>query len=365
MQIRFARSVALASFIAAAQTFAVLPTMAQQSGTGADAASPSRSDAASSSRSGVNADAPPSRSGVNADAGWPQRAVRWILPFGPASGADTAARLLAERLQSVWGKPVVIEGKPGGDGLLSIGTMVNAKDDHVLFFGPSSAYVVHPYIHEKLPYDPDRDLQPIAGVARVLVSVAVSTSSGITTMKEFVAFSKSKPGELSYGVAPGFSEFVWDGFLRETGLKMAKVPYRDITTAPTDLGEGRLHVLMQSYAAMRAFEQGGRIKVIAITDTKRSEIAPDTPSIVEAGFPSLKAVAILGLLGPRDMPLELRRRIGAEVAAVAADKTVGERLRATGQPADPLGVEAFAEAIKEQRDQVARIAGVLGIAKKQ
>ena len=296
---------------------------------------------------------------------WPQRTVRLILPFGPASGADIAARLLAERLQVVWGKPIVIEGKPGGDGLLSIGTMVNAKDDHVLFFGPSSAYVVHPYVHENLPYDPEHDLQPIAGVARVLVSVAVPTSLGIGSMKEFVAYAQAQAGKLSYGVAPGFSEFVWDGFMRETGLKMAKVPYRDITTAPTDLGEGRIQALMQSYAAMRPYEQSGRIKVIAITDRKRSDIAPDTPSIVEAGFPSLEAVAILGMLGPRDMPLEVRRRAGADVVAVLSDKTVAERLRATGQIPDGMGVDEFAAAIKGQQDQVARIAKVLGITKKK
>ena len=296
---------------------------------------------------------------------WPQRAVRLILPFGPASGADIAARLLADRLQVTWGRPVVIEGKPGGDGLLSIGTMVNARDDHVLFFGPSSAYVVHPYAHENLPYDPDQDLQPIAGVARVLVSVSVPTSLGINTMKEFVAFAQAQDGRVNYGVAPGFSEFVWDGFMRETGLKMSKVPYRDITTAPTDLGEGRLQVLMQSYAAMRAHEQGGTIKVIAITDRKRSDLAPGIPSIVEAGYPSLEAVAILGMLGPRDMPLDLRRRVGADVVAVLKDPIVVERLSATGQIPEGMDVDAFAAAIKAQRDQVARIAGVLGIAKKK
>jgi tripartite-type tricarboxylate transporter receptor subunit TctC len=296
---------------------------------------------------------------------WPQRTVRLILPFGPASGADTAARLLVERLQVVWGKPVVVEGKPGGDGLLSITTVVNARDDHVLFFGPSSAYVVHPYVHENLPYDPERDLQPIAGVARVLVSVAVPSSLGTPTMKEFVAHARANPGKLSYGVAPGFSEFVFNGFLRETGLEMAKVPYRDITTAPTDLGEGRLQLLMQSYAAMRAGEQTGKIKVIAITDRKRAEIAPNIPSIVEAGFPSLEAVAVLGMLGPREMALDVRRRAGAEVAGVLSDKSVAERLAVTGQMPDAMELDAFAEAIKHQHERVAAIAKVLGMSRKR
>lgn len=296
---------------------------------------------------------------------WPQRAVRLILPFGPASGADIAARLLADKLQVVWKQPVVVEGKPGGDGLLSVGTVVNAKDDHVLFFGPSSAYVVHPYVHENLPYDPDRDLQPIAGVARVLVSISVPASLGVNSVKDFVAYAKANAGKVSYGVAPGFSEFVFNGFIRETGLELAKVPYRDITTAPTDLAEGRIQLLMQSYAAMRPSEQSGKVKVIAMTSAKRAEVAPHVPSVVEAGYPTLEAAPVLGMLGPRDMALDVRRRAGADVVAVLSDKTVGEKLSLTGQMPEPMGVDEFGAAIKAQQEQVARIAKVLGIAKKK
>jgi len=187
----------------------------------------------------------------------------------------------------------------------------------------------------------------------------------IPTLKDFVTYAKANPGKASYGVAPGFSEFVFNGFLRETGLNMAKVPYRDITTAPTDLGEGRIQMLMQSYAAMRAIEQSGKVKVLAINDRKRADIAPNIPSILEAGFPSLEAVGVLGLLGPRDMALDIRKRAGADIAAVVRDKTVGERLNITGQMPDPMETDAFAEAIKDQHNRVAQIAKTLGLARKK
>lgn len=296
---------------------------------------------------------------------WPERTVRLILPFGPSSGADIAARLLSDKLQVIWKQPVVIEGKPGGDGLLSIGTVVNAKDDHILFFGPTSAYVVHPYVHENLPYDPERDLTPIAGVAKVQISIGVPSSIGVSTMKDFVAYAKANAGKVSYGVAPGFSEFVWNGFLRESGLELGKVPYRDITTSPTDLGENRIQLVMMSYAAMRATAEGGRIKVLAMNDTKRSSIAPDIPSIVEAGFPSLVASPVLGMVGPRDMALEFRQKAAAGVLEALKDATVVERLGASGQPASPMGVEEFKAALNEQHEQVARIAKVLGMARKK
>ncbi len=295
---------------------------------------------------------------------WPTHPVRLVLPFGPGSGADTAARLITDKLAQKWGQPVVIDGKPGGDGLLSLGAVVSAKDDHTLFFGPSSIFVVQRYVHENMTFDPETDLAPIAGVAKVQIAVAVPTSLGISTLAEFVALARAKPSQTSYAVAPGFSEFVFDGFVKENGLGIAKVPYRDITKSPVDLGENRIQLSMQSYAAMRSYAQTGKIKFIAINDRERSPIAPDIPSVVEAGFPSLLASPVLGLLGPRDMTADLRGRIAADVLAALDDKTTRDRLALTGQPAAPMGVDAYTAALKEQYAQVAHIASVLGIARK-
>ena len=296
---------------------------------------------------------------------WPQRPVILVLPFGPASGADIAARLLSERLREYWGQPVVVEGRPGGDGLISVRGVVNAKDDHVLFFGPTSAYVVHPYVHENLNYDPERDLQPIAGVAKVQVAIAVTRSLGINTLNDFVAHARAHPGKISYGVAPGFSEFVFNGFIRANNLDIVKVPYRDITQSPPDLGLGRIQVGMMSYAAMRAQEQVGDIKVLAINDTKRSETAPDIPSVVEAGFPGLVASPILGFMGHRDMSLEVRRKAAAGVLEALKDPAIVAGLARSGQPAAPMGVEEFAAGVREQHQQVARIAELLKIERKK
>jgi tripartite-type tricarboxylate transporter receptor subunit TctC len=295
---------------------------------------------------------------------WPTHPVRFVLPFGPGSGSDTAARLITDRLQQAWGQPVVIDGKPGGDGRLSLGIVASAQDDHTLFFGPSSIFVVQRYVHEDLTFDPETDLAPIAGVAKVQIAVAVPTGLGISTLAEFVALARAKPSETSYAVAPGFSEFVFDGFVKEHGLAIAKVPYRDITKSPIDLAENRIQLSMQSYAAMRSYAQTGKIRIVALNDRERSPIAPDIPTVVEAGFPSLLASPVLGLLGPRDMPIALRRRIAADVLAALGDKTISDRLALTGQPAAPMGVDAYTAALKEQYAQVARIAAVLGIARK-
>ena len=103
---------------------------------------------------------------------YPQRAVRFILPFGPGAGVDITARMLAERLAARWGKPVVVENRPGGDGIVAINVFTSAKDDHTLLFVPTSTFTAHPYTHDKLPYDPQRDLLPIATVTVIVIALA-------------------------------------------------------------------------------------------------------------------------------------------------------------------------------------------------
>jgi len=295
---------------------------------------------------------------------WPTHSVRFVLPFGPGSGAATAARLVAEKLQQKWGQPVIVDSRPGGDGLVSVGAVVSAKDDHVLFFGPSSVFVVQRYLHENMTFDPQTDLAPIAAVAKVQIAIAVPTRLGVSTLAEFITLARAKPSATSYAVAPGFSEFVFDGFVKENALAIAKAPYRDITKSPIDLAENRIQLSMQSYAAMRNFAEAGKIRFIAINDRVRSPLAPDIPTVVEAGYPSLVASPVLGLLGPRDMPMGLRRRIAADVLAVLDDKTIRDRLAITGQLAAPMGLDAYTAALNERYAQVAHIASVLGITRK-
>ena len=296
---------------------------------------------------------------------WPTRPVRLILPFGPGSGADTAARLLTDKLQSIWGQPVVVDGKPGGDGILSVSTVLNANDDHTFFFGPSSVYVVQSYLHPDLSYDPEKALEPIVGVAKVEIAIAVPANIGVSNLRDFLALARANPNKVSYAVAPGFSEFVFDGFVRENKLQIAKVPYRDITTSPMDLGENRIQLSMQSYAAMKTYEQTGKIKIIAINNLERSAIAPDVPSVAELGFPSLAASPVLGFLGSRIVSRELAQKVARDVLSALDDSVVADRLRLTGQLVAPLGVETFSAAVAEQYAQVARIAAVLGLSRKQ
>jgi tripartite-type tricarboxylate transporter receptor subunit TctC len=297
-------------------------------------------------------------------AAWPQRPVRFIVPLGPGSGADIGARLLADRLLARWGKPVVIENRPGADGLVAIQAFVNANDDHTLLFTPAGNFTVHPLQYAKLPYTPD-DLVPIARVSNTVIAVGVPASLKVGSLAEFVKLARRDSGKFNAAVVSGITEFTFDYFLKTADLSIAKVLYRDIVQGATDLSEGRVQVMMSSYAIMQPHAQGGRVRVIAVNGHQRASILPDIPTAAESGFPALEVEGLVGLFGPRSMANDLRQRIGADVVAVAADPAIAERLAGTAQVPNPGGPAEFAAAIADQRAQIARIASTLNIVPKQ
>ena len=130
---------------------------------------------------------------------WPQRTVKFILPFGAGSATDIAARLIGEKLTARWGKPVIIENRPGGDGLVAINAFTSANDDHVLLYASSASFLAHPYTQEKLPYNLERDLAPIARVTDTVLSVSVPGSSDIKTVADFVKAAKATPEKVQRG----------------------------------------------------------------------------------------------------------------------------------------------------------------------
>ena len=208
---------------------------------------------------------------------WPERNVRWILPFGAGSATDIAARLLAERLSTKWGKPVVIENRPGGDGLVAINAFTSANDDHVLLYASSASFMAHPYTQEKLPYDMQRDLAPIARVCDTVVAASVPAAAEFKTVAEFAARAKAEPGKYHAAGAAGVPEFSLGAFLKSENLDVTKVPYRDVVQAGRDLGESRIHFLLSSYAVVRPLIEADKVRVVAAGGRKRAAITANIP----------------------------------------------------------------------------------------
>jgi tripartite-type tricarboxylate transporter receptor subunit TctC len=299
---------------------------------------------------------------ARAEQSYPTRTVRLILPFNPGSATDTTARLFADHLTSRWGKPVVIENRPGGDGLVSVKAFVDAQDDHTQFFGPAATFLIHLYDDTPPPYDVERDILPIVGIYVTVLAISVPTSLDVNSIAELVARARAQPGKLNVAAATGNSDFLIFGFFKGLGLQVTKVPYRDIMQAPGDLAENRIQVLSSSFAAAQPMAQSGRIKVLAVTSRQRAQGAPDIPTVAEAGFPALTMETAGGLCGPKGMSDALRERIAADWRAVAeSDPVIAKRLTDTGQIMSIRGPAEFAANIKEQNDQLAGLAKVLGM----
>lgn len=291
---------------------------------------------------------------------WPQRAVKFVLPLGAGSGADIGARLIAEKLAARWGQPVVVENRPGGDGIVAISAFTNAHDDHVLFFGPSSSFIAHPYMYDKLSYDP-RDLAPVARVSSTLISITVPASLNINSLKGLFAMGRAQPGKLNWASITGATDLILHSYITKSGLDMVRVPYRNPVEALTDTVKGRVHLYWAAYAIVQAQAQAGNVKVIAIANSEPTSLLPGVPTAAQAGYPDLTFDGLVGIFGARDMPPSLRERIAADVKIALDDPSIHSRLTATGQVVVPGSASDLATSIDKQRAGLANAATVLGI----
>jgi tripartite-type tricarboxylate transporter receptor subunit TctC len=236
---------------------------------------------------------------------------------------------------------------------------VGARDDHVLLFSPSSSFTAHPYLQDNLPYKPS-DLGPIARFSNTIISIAVPNTLQLGTLAQLFELARAQPGKLNWAGTTGATDFIFAGLVKRAGATMTKVPYRNPVEAANDLGEGRVQAYASALAIVRPQLEAGKIRLLAIYNSMRAPTAPDVPTLAEAGFPELVMDGLVGLFGPAEMPMPLRKRIAADVQAVA-DASVAERLLATAQILNTGGPAEFGAAIDEQRARIDAVAKELGI----
>ena len=290
---------------------------------------------------------------------WPQRNVRFIVPLGPGSATDIGARLFADRLTALWGKPVVVDNRPGGDGIVGISAVIGAHDDHTLLYAPAGTFVAHPYLHDKLPYDP-AELIPVARVTSTFIAVGVPVAMNISSLSELFAKARAEPGKLNWASGTGLTDFLIASFLDHAHLEMSRVPYRDAVQQPaTDLAEGRIHLYVGGIPILQPHVQNGKVKVITVTNSVRIP-GEAIPTVTEAGFPALANDSLIGLFATRDMPADVQGRIAGGVRAVT-DDAIARRLLTTGQLANPGGAAEFEASIGALRARLAIIATEMGI----
>jgi tripartite-type tricarboxylate transporter receptor subunit TctC len=289
-------------------------------------------------------------------ADWPHRTVRLIAPMPAGSGSDFAARLFAERLSQRWGQPVIVENRPGADGVIGVSAFLNTDDDHTLLYAISAVVTVHPITQAKLPYDPVRELVPISPTSDVVLAIAASEKNSIRSLDDLVQTARARPGKLNWASSPGLPPFVVGGFFKNSKLDLAAVSYRDLAPALQDLGEGRIDIFVHAVGVIMSQVQSGKARLLAVASDVRAPLAPDAPTVAEAGYPELRMDGVVGFFGKRGIPDELRDRIASDVRAVASDPAIRERLSAVGQTARPGTAAEFAALLDQYRRRLTDLA---------
>ncbi len=220
---------------------------------------------------------------------WPARPVKIIVPT-PAGGAtDVAARLFAEELSARWGQSIVVENRLGADGIVAVMGLVNANDDHTLLFSFAGPISINPLIHDKLPYDPVRDLVPIAAAIDNIFVIAVSTPSGVRSLPAFIEAARAHPEKFNWAATAGLPQFIFLALQKKVGLTLTQVPYRDFAPAVQDFAEDRIQVMVTAPGILMSTIESGKARLLMVTNRQRSPIAPEVPTAAEAGFPELTA----------------------------------------------------------------------------
>jgi tripartite-type tricarboxylate transporter receptor subunit TctC len=296
-----------------------------------------------------------------ARAEWPERPVKLIVTFPPGSANDAAARIFADALGRKWGRPVVVEDKPGAEGTIGVGSFVSSQDDHTLLYTVGGSVTVAPLLIDKLPYDVERDLQPIAATTAIALTLAVSNDLTVRSIPELIDVLRSNPGKYAWTSGPTLPRYVFAAFLKRNGLQMNFVSYRDASQPQADLGEGRIQVLVTSLTASSSPVQSGKARFLAVINPKRAAVLPDLPTARELGHPELEIDGMAGIFGGKAISEALRNRIAMDVAAICQESDARRKLEAGGHNVLSGTTEELKAGIARQRIWVGDIKALIDI----
>jgi tripartite-type tricarboxylate transporter receptor subunit TctC len=289
---------------------------------------------------------------------YPERPVRLIVPQAAGSATDTVARLLAAEMAAPLGQAVVVEDRPGG--ALTIGIDLVAKsnpDGYTIGMGPIGAMAITRHMVAKLPYDIERDLQPIALVVKGHLLLAVSPSLPVKSVQELVEYAKKNPGRLMNASSSNGSPGHVGGelFKYMTGTDIVHVPYKGGAMAINDLIAGHVQVMFESLNSISTFARSGKVRALAVSGSKRSVGFPDLPTIAEAGVPGYDAGTWTGVIGPARLPRPVVDKLNASINQAIASPAFLARFAQIGD--EPAGgtPEDFAETIRRDSAKWAEV----------
>ena len=288
--------------------------------------------------------------GAIAQSQYPDRPIRLIVPQAPGSATDTVARILAAELGPQLGQQIIVDNRPGG--ALTIGMDVTAKaapDGYTLAMGPIGALAITRHMVARLPYDIERDFQPIALVTRGHLLLAVSPKLPVSSVKELIAHAKQNPGKLTNASSSNGSPGHVGGELFKfmTDTKIVHVPYRGGALAINDLIAGHVQLMFESLNSISPHAKSGEVRALGVSGPRRSPAFPDLPTVAEAGVPGYEASTWSGVVGPAGMPKEIVAKLNAAINRAIATPAFVARFGAIGDEPAGGSPEEFGETIRK------------------
>jgi tripartite-type tricarboxylate transporter receptor subunit TctC len=285
---------------------------------------------------------------------WPARPIRLIVPFPPGGGTDVISRQLAERIGANTGWTIVIENRAGAGGNIGLDAVAKAAPDgYTIGMGQAANLAINPSLYAKMPFDPVKDLAPIAPIASQGLVVVVSAKSPVRTLADLVAAAKVKPQAVSLA-HPGNGTVGHLGgimFARRAGIVFLVVPYKGASPAVTELMGGQVDVLFGNPLAVMPLVNSNALRALAVTSSQRLAALPAVPTIAESGYPGFEAINWSGLVAPARTPPGVIAQLNAQAAAALRRPELLERLALDGSEPFPGSVEAFAAFMRAEQEK--------------
>jgi tripartite-type tricarboxylate transporter receptor subunit TctC len=256
---------------------------------------------------------------------------------------------------------VVVEDKPGAEGTIGVGSFIANQDTHTLLYTVAGSVSVAPLLIDKLPYDAERDLEPIAATTAIVLTLAVNNDLAVGGIPELIEVLKSNPGKFAWTSGPTLPRYVFAAFLKRNNLQMNFVSYRDASQPQADLGEGRIQALVTSLTASSSPVQSGKARFLAVINPTRAANLPDLRTARELGYPELEIDGLSGIFGSKAMPEALRNRVAADVAAICREPEVRRKLEAGGHNVLNGTTEELKAGIARQRAWLGEVTKLIDI----
>ena len=263
--------------------------------------------------------------------GYPNRPIKFVTGNPPGGGTDVLARGLAPKLSERLGQPIIVENKPGADGIIASEYVARSDPDgYVLMVGTDGQMVLNRALYAKLPYDPVNNFAPVIRLSYAPMVMAVHPSVPATSIAELIALAKAKPGELFYASGFPAAQVATEILKKEAGVNIVHVPYKGAAPSQTAAIAGEVAVIMSSLGPLRAHLQSGKLRGLAVTSPERYAIIPDIPTMAESGLADVDVVPWTGLFAPAATPREVIDKLNSNLAIVLKIEDLKARFAASG-----------------------------------